>query len=320
MSEPASGRGGSALGAGLIAISAAAFATLPIFGKLAYASGTEPFALLAWRFAIASVILVVTMVIRARIRHVPLFPPLRLSLTLLALGAFLLTPEVILFFVGLQTVSAGLAETLLYLYPAWVVLIAAVVFRRKPSGITVACVAVAIVGAAITVGAAAAGSVASASWVGVAEVVGCSVLFATYLVVASRVLPRAGALPSTALVMTGAAATFVLLAVITGSRSPSDPQGWLGVLGMALIGTVVAFGLLSIGLARIAPSTAAVISTIEPVVAVVLGAVVLGETVGWAQIAGMALILGSVAVLLWFESRAGGEGQGALVNPVAALE
>lgn len=316
----ASQRGGRALGAGLIAISATAFATLPIFGKLAYASGTEPFALLAWRFSIASVILVVAMVIRARIRRESMFPPARLSLTLLALGAFLLTPEVVLFFVGLQTVSAGLAETLLYLYPAWVVLIAAVMFRRRPSAITVACVAVAMMGAAITVGAATAGSFAAASWVGVAEVVGCSVLFATYLVVASRVLPRAGALPSTALVMTGATATFVLLAVITDSRSPSDPQGWLGVLGMALIGTVVAFGLLSIGLARIAPSTAAVISTIEPVVVVVLGAVVLGETVGLAQAAGIALIVGSVAVLLWCESRAGAEGQGALVDPMTALE
>jgi len=156
--------------------------------------------------------------------------------------------------------------------------------------------------------------------VGSIEVLGAAAIFAVYLVVASRLIPRAGSLPGTALVLTGAAVVFVVLAVVTESRGPGDAGGWLGVLGMALLGTVVAFGLLSVGLGRVSPSTAAVISTLEPVVAVVLGVVVLGETVGLQQLAGMVVILLSVGILLWFESRAADDGSTPLVNPFTAVE
>lgn len=299
----------------LIVLSASGFASLPVFGKLAYASGTEPFALLAWRFGIAAAVMLVATVVVARRNGRPILPPARVTLTMLALGAVLLTPEVVLFFVGLQRVSAGYAETLLYVYPAWVVLIGAVVFRRRPSTITVACVIGAVAGAAITVGASSDGDL-----VGTVELLSAAALFACYLVVASRLIPRAGSLPGTALVLTGAAVVFAVLSVATDSRGPGDAGGWLGVLGMALIGTVVAFGLLSVGLSRVSPSTAAVISTLEPVVAVALGVVVLGETVGLQQLAGMVVILLSVGILLWFESRAADDGAAPLVNPFTAVE
>ena len=93
------------------------------------------------------------------------------------------------------------------------------------------------------------------------------------------------------------------------------------MLGMALFGTVLAFGLLSAGLGRLPAGTAAVISTVEPVVAVILGAVVLGEAVGPLQVVGMVLIVGAVAVLLRYESRpASAAGDEPLVNPVVLSE
>jgi len=298
------------VGVSLIVASAFAFATIPIFGKLAYSSGTEPLGLLAWRFGLAAIILLIINAVTARVKKRPAFPPLRLSLTLLAFGAFMLTPEVVLYFYGLQTVSAGLAETLLFLYPAWVVLMSAILFRRKPELITVLCVLGAIVGAAITIG-----SVSGGSLVGMLLVTGASVTFAAYIVAGSRLLPRVGSLPGTALIITGAGVMFVLLATITGSRGPGDTSAWLGTLGMVLIGTIVSFITLSAGLARISASTASVIATIEPVIAVVLGAVVLGEAVGAIQVVGMVLVLGSVAALLAFESRAAAEGRRPQVAP-----
>ena len=305
-----------AVGAALIVVSSVGFASLPIFGKLAYASGTQPMALLAWRFGIAASIMLIAAAVRGRATGQPILPPLRMSITLLLVGAFLLTPEVMLYFVGLQSVSAGLAETLLFLYPAWVVLIGATVFRQRPSAVTVGCVIVAVIGAAVTVGAVSGGSLT-----GELMVIAASALFATYVVVASRLIPKAGTLRGTALVMTGATCTFTVVALVTSAQGPSDRQGWFGVLGMALFGTVLAFGLLSAGLGRLPAGTAAVISTVEPVVAVILGAVVLGEAVGPLQVVGMVLIVGAVAVLLRYESRpASAAGDEPLVNPVVLSE
>ncbi len=72
---------------------------------------------------------------------------------------------------------------------------------------------------------------------------------------------------------------------------------------MAVIGTIVAFLLLTAGLARLPAADASVISTVEPAVAVVLGAVLLGEPVAALQVLGVVLVLGSVAVLLRRVSR-----------------
>ena len=283
----------------LVVVSSVGFATLPLFGKLGYASGVEPFALLAWRFCLAAVVLAAVAVVRARRRRVAVLPPRPLVLRLVLTGALLLTGEVVLYFLGLQRVSAGLAETLLFLYPAWVVLFAAVVLGLRPTAVMVLCVAGAVVGAALTVGGAGTGEP-----VGVLMVVAASAGFGAYVLVASRLVPRAGSLRGTALVMTGAAVSFVLLVVVTRSRGPADLGGWVAVLGMAVLGTVVSFGLLSAGLARLGAGQAAVISTVEPVVTVVLGAVLLGEAVGVLQVVGMVVILGSVAVLLVSEARA----------------
>ncbi len=284
----------------MVVVSAVGFATLPLFGKLAYASGVEPFALLAWRFVFSALVLWAAAGVVARRRATLVLPPWPLAVRLWLVGGLLLTGEVVLYFLGLQRVSAGLAETLLFLYPAWVVVLMALLFGHRPTPVMVGCVAAAIIGAALTVGGAGTGEP-----IGVLMLVGASVGYAGYVVAASRWVTRAGTLRGTVVVMSAAAVSFTVLAVATRSVGPHDLGGWVGVLGMTLFGTVLAFGLLSAGLSRIGAAEAGVISTVEPVITVVLGAWLLAEPVAVLQVLGMAVILASVAVLLVVEARAG---------------
>jgi drug/metabolite transporter (DMT)-like permease len=71
--------------------------------------------------------------------------------------------------------------------------------------------------------------------------------------------------------------------------------GWLAAL--ALVSTVAAVTLFFAGLRRVGPAAAAILSCLEPVVAVVLALVVFGETLGPVQVAGGALVLAAVVVL-----------------------
>jgi drug/metabolite transporter (DMT)-like permease len=284
----------------MVVVSAVGFATLPLFGKLAYASGVEPFALLAWRFTFSALLLGLGAAVVARRRGEPVLPPSSLTLRLLVVGAVVLTPEVVLYFLGLQRVSAGLAETLLFLYPAWVVVLMAVIFGQRPTAVMVGCVVAAIVGAALTIGGAGTGEP-----VGVLMLVAASVGYAGYVVAASRWVTRAGTVRGTFVVMSAAAACFVVLALATRSAGPQTLGGWVGVLGMTVFGTVLSFGLLAAGLGRIGAAEAGVISTVEPVITVALGAWLLAEQVGALQVVGMVVILASVAVLLVVEARAG---------------
>ena len=276
--------------------SAVAFAVAPIFGKVAYAHGVDSFALLALRFASASLVVWVLVLVLAVGGDVGR-PAGRTVLRVLALGALVLPAEVTLYFASLHRIGAGLAEVLLFLYPMWVVLITAVVLRQQVTRLVVGCSVVAVAGAALTVGA-----VSGVDGVGVLLAVGASIGFACYVVLSGRLVHGVGSILTTALITTGAAVTFSVAALVTGSQGPTDAAGWAATLGLSLVGTVVSFLLLTLGLARMPSTDASVVSTVEPAVAVLLGVLLLGEPIGLLQVVGVALVLGSVAVLVRVEA------------------
>jgi drug/metabolite transporter (DMT)-like permease len=278
--------------------SAVAFAIAPVFGKVAYAHGVDSLALLALRFGSAAVLLWAVVAARSLRRGLEV-PPRATALRILALGALVLPGEVILYFTSLHHIGAGLAEVLLFLYPVWVVLITALVLRQPVSALVAGCSVAAVVGAALTVG-----GVDGVDVVGVLLAVGASLGFAAYVVLSGRLVHGIGSLHTTVLVVSGAAITFAVLALATGSRGPTDVAGWAATAGLSLVGTVISFLLLTAGLARMPSTDAAVISTVEPAVAVVLGAVLLGEPVAVVQVLGVVVVLGSVAFLVRQESRA----------------
>ncbi|WP_286880180.1 DMT family transporter, partial [Cupriavidus sp. UBA2526] len=79
--------------------------------------------------------------------------------------------------------------------------------------------------------------------------------------------------------------------------------GWLALVAIALVSTVLAILTFFAGLQRLGASKASMLSTLEPVVTVVLAAVLLGEHIGPTQAVGGGLILAGV---LWLTRRASG--------------
>jgi drug/metabolite transporter (DMT)-like permease len=293
----------------LVAGSAVGFAVMPILGKTAYAHGVAPFALLTWRFMIAAGVLWLLLAVRARSRSQALLPAAGQSLRLLALGGLLLAFEVALYFLGLQFISAGLAEVLLFLFPAWVVVAVAVGRRRLPSLVTLSATLVAVAGAALTIGAYTGGGQAGdRTLAGVALLLGASVSYAAYVLIAASFVQRVGSLRATTLIVSGAAVSFGLVALLTGAAGPSDAAGYAAAVAMAVVSTVAAFGLLSAGLSYLSASHASVVATLEPVLAVVLGAVLLAEQVGPLQVIGMVMVLAAVALILWRDGETGRSG------------
>jgi drug/metabolite transporter (DMT)-like permease len=69
------------------------------------------------------------------------------------------------------------------------------------------------------------------------------------------------------------------------------------LLAIAGICTVLPIAAFFAGLARLGPARASILSTIEPVITILLAALVLGETIGLLQILGGALILSAGVVV-----------------------
>lgn len=312
-------RGPATAGAALILASALSFALMPVLGKIAYAEGVSPLGLLSWRFVIAAIVLWVAVLVRR-----PAMPDGPGAARLLGLGAVILAGEVALYFFGLQHIDAGLAEVLLFLFPAWVVVIVAASARRAPSAVVTLCTVGAVAGAALCVGASFGGDERSEGFLlGVGLLVAASVAYALYVVLAGGAVARYGALVSTTVVVTGAAASFLVAAMATGAAAPTTPAARWAAVGMAVVSTVLAFGLLNAGLARLSPARTAVIATSEPVMAVLLGAMLLGERLTVPQLLGMAAVVASIAVIVWRGSAApdapGVPAHGARPSPEGSL-
>jgi drug/metabolite transporter (DMT)-like permease len=122
-------------------------------------------------------------------------------------------------------------------------------------------------------------------------------LYAGYVVASSRVVGTAGPLASSTVVLASAAVSYGLLVLVRGPVLPGTPEGWAALVGLTLVSTVMATLTFFAGLERVGPVTASLLSAVEPVVAVLLGAAFLGERLSLLQGVGGLLILVAVGLL-----------------------
>jgi drug/metabolite transporter (DMT)-like permease len=287
-----------------IAISAASYGAMPVFARMAYASGADPLTLLFLRFALASPL----MLGLCAARRAPL-PRGRALAGFAALGGIGFVAQAFCYFTALTLASASLVALVLYLYPALVAVLAAVFLKERLTRPKLAALGLALCGAILTIGFGGRGSTA-----GVALAAGAALVYSFYILAGARLMRTVPALPASAVVIVSAAVVYAAIALGRGPRWPAGAEGWLAVAVIALVCTVGAVGLFFAGMQRIGPTDSATVSTLEPVVAVVLAGVFLGERISPLAAAGGAAILAAVLVLARSEIRqprrsvAGGRG------------
>jgi drug/metabolite transporter (DMT)-like permease len=281
-------------GAVLCLLSAACFGTLGVFGKLATDAGANIPSLLLARFGLAAVAF--WLVLRATggwagLRRLPR----RVVLIGLGLGAAGYSLQSTLFFAAIDRLDVSLVSLLLYTYPAFVTVAALALGRAEPSLRIGAALVVASAGLALVLLAAGTGAFDLA---GALLALAASVTYTTYILISDRIIGAVDPFALATLVLTGATASFATVGIATGSLDLALPaDAWLWLALIALVSTVIAVSAFFAGLRRVGPSEAAILSTFEPVVTVVLAFLVLGERLAPAQLAGGALVLGAVIVL-----------------------
>jgi len=274
------------LGVGLALTSATCFGMMPVLIKVVYDDGADPIGVLAVRFALAAAVLLVL----ARARREAL-PRGRTLATMLALGGVGYVGMSLCYFFALERISAGLAVLLLYFYPALVVVLSALLLRDRPRPLALGCVGLATAGTVLAIG-----PVKSGQTTGVLLGLGSALLYATYIVFSSRVR---GVRPfaTSATVLLAGAVVLSGLAVAQRPQLPTHVDAWLALAAVALVGGVLAVTTFFAALALLGPSDTAVVSTVEPVVASGLAALLLGERLTPLQLSGGAVVLLAVLTL-----------------------
>ena len=275
--------------------SGAAFGAMAVFGKLSYDEGATVGTLLVIRFGLAAVLFWLLLAARGSLGEVRTLGRRDLGLGL-ALGAAGYALQAGGYFAALERIDASLLALILYTYPAMVAGAALAIGRERLNGRKVAALLLASSGLVLVLAGAGAGALDP---LGAALGLGAAMVYTTYILVSERVVARVRPPVLSAIVCTGAAASLLVGTTLLGEFRPADltAAGWGWLACLAVISTVGAVSLFFAGLDRVGPTAASILSTVEPVVTVLLAFLVFGEVLGAVQLAGGALVLAAVLVL-----------------------
>lgn len=197
----------------------------------------------------------------------------------------------------------GVAALIVAAVPLWVVLLRAGTGDR-PAGRTLLGVAIGFLGVAVLL---LPGTRPEGVTLGPAlMVVGSSLMWSLGSFAVGKVSLPANPLLGTVVQMLGGAGGLVVAAVVSREDpafGEAELSAWLGLVYLVLFGSIVAFTAYS-WLLQVAPvSQVATYAYVNPVVAVVLGALFVGESIGPATVAGGAITVLAVAVVVSEEGR-----------------
>ncbi len=221
------------------------------------------------------------------------------NLLLLALFGF--SPQAGLYFLTVKLLAPGITSLLLYLYPAFVLLLSAIFLRKKASVGQVLALSMSVIGCMITFF-----TPGNYPLIGLLLAVLVAVAYGGYLVVGEKVFAGYDSLFSTAVIMTVAGLVYWawLLAARLPIKTPDGGREWLLVAGIALIATALPITTLFAAMKRAGAANTSLISTIEPVATVILSGVFLGERLTGNRVVGGLFIIAGVITLRIFSRKA----------------
>jgi drug/metabolite transporter (DMT)-like permease len=280
------------LGIILVAVSAASFGALPIFARYAFADGMDALTILFLRFSFAAVLMVPLLI--ARRQQLPRASALP---RLIGMGAIGYVAQTSAYLTALKYASAGLVALLLYLYPIFVALLAVLLLQEPLTGSKGLALGLALVGTALTVGP------MEGRTLGVMLAIAAAVLYSAYIIAGTQVMKHFSAAQTSTVIFAAAGISAGVLMTVNGPHLPSTRTGWTAMALMVVVSTNLPIVTFLAGLDRIGPTNTAMVSTLEPVVTVLLANWWLDETLTPLTLLGGGLILLAVLLLARGELR-----------------
>jgi drug/metabolite transporter (DMT)-like permease len=210
-------------------------------------------------------------------------------------------------FHALELIDVSIERALLFSYPALVVLYTALARRRLPSWSVLAAVVMTYAGILLVVGAF---DLAAwqRNWAGSLMVLFCGTTTAAYFLLGERSIPDLGSMGFTIIAMISATVFVTLYYLfshpLTGFTQVS-PRGWLLLSCLAVLCLLLPTLMQAEGIRRIGAVRGALVSTVGPPAALLMGAALLGERPGPWQLLGTALIIVGVLVISRRETSTG---------------
>lgn len=275
----------------LAVISAICYGTNPLGALFLYEEGLNVNSVIFYRFAFATLFLAIFMLIQKR----SFFVTFKELLILIFLGLLFGISSISLFSSFLY-MDAGLASTILFVYPIFVAILMAIFFKEKSSIITILSISLAIIGVLFL----SESDEANVSKIGIILVLTSSLCYAIYIVIINQYL-KLTALKVTLYSMLFCTITIFIHSLFTQSSNIMPLENfsmWFYSIFLALVPTIISLLFLIKAIQIIGSTSASILGALEPLTAVLIGVLIFNEIITFWLIIGIVLILLAVVMII----------------------
>ena len=277
-------------GAGVLA--AVFYGTNPLGSLPLYADGITPGNVLFYRYGLAAVCFALWLLARGQSLKIGWGYAIKFAV----LGSLFALSSITLY-VSFKYMSAGIASTILFSYPIMTALLMVLFYHERLTLTTVASISLTVTGIGLLYhgGGDDGGRVSTA---GMMLVLMSSLLFALYIVYVKQFRADIGPMKFTFWVVLFGWLTIMVYMIVASEPLQVLQSGtqWLWALQLALLPTVLSLFFINVAIKSIGSTPTAILGAFEPVTAVVVSCLCLGELFPLRLAVGIVLIL--VAVIL----------------------
>ena len=278
-------------------VSSASFGFSPLFSLALLTAGLSSFDVLSYRWMVAAIVLMIYAFCKKKTLRLNSFDELWKVVLLSALRSI----TSITLLIGYANISSGIASTINFMYPVIVTVCMMLFFGEKRSLVDF----IAIGGSFLGVYLLASGDSIVVEGGNTRIGLICSLIsafsFAAYYIVMKQVrADKIEVVKFTTWIMMLSALYFIVCAFIFDGRLSmvTDCRSWLNILGLGLWATMVSNITGVKGIRRIGPTMTSVLGALQPVTAVILGVLFLGEHLYFRSLIGISIILVAVCIIV----------------------
>jgi len=279
------------------AISSMSFGFSPLFSLGLIAAGLSDFDILSYRWFIAGLVLMIYAFCKKKSLRLNSFGEVWKVVLLSILRA--ITSVTLL--LGYVNISSGIASTINFMYPVIVTICMMLFFGEKRSKIDFLAIAASIFGVYLLASGDSIMVEGGNTDLGLACSLISAVSFAAYYILMKQVkADKIEVVKFTTWIMMLSAFYFIICAIIFNGRLTlvTDMKSWINILGLGLWATMVSNITGVKGIRRIGPTMTSVLGALQPVTAVILGVLFLGEHLYTRSLIGIMIIIAAVTIIV----------------------
>lgn len=270
------------------------YGTNPLGALQLYQDGFSTGMVLIYRYVFAAIILALVMLVRRESFAIKRGHAIRFAL----LGAFFSMSSAMLF-KSFVYMPAGIASTLLFVYPIMTAVLMAVFYHERITWCTTAAIVLAISGVAMLNQ----GDGGALNATGFALVMLSSLLYALYIIAVNQFKVEMSPTKFAFWALFFGAICMLLFTWLSGDNMQflETPKQWACALQLALMPTVLSMFMMNISIKLIGSTPASIMGALEPATAVVIGITIYNEPFTLQLGLGILLILAGVTVIVAFK-------------------